>query len=163
MTSKSSNPTNYLKLSGVYTCPVCRYGKIAALPLMDDAFGCEFCHHIFTANLETQVLKMADSQLPLAWHWNGKTWQGAHRKGVELGWGYGIAGIAFVVLPPTLIGVAAYLFPPVPGDPLSWLPVFWTMLAFLLHLSCLGWLMVEYYQFPVFAYLRAMGQRLVSR
>lgn len=128
-----------------------------------EAFACNFCRHIFTANLEQQVLKMADSQLPLTWRWNGQTWKGLHREGVELGWEYWFVGIAFVILPSTLVGLAAYLFPPMPGSPLAWLPVFWTVLAFLSHLACMGWLVVEYYQFPVFAYLRAVQQRLLDR
>ncbi|MGK7877943.1 MAG: hypothetical protein AB4426_32935 [Xenococcaceae cyanobacterium] len=160
--SSSTDPTNRFSYEGVYRCPVCRHGQISALALME-AFACNFCHHIFTANLEKQLLKIADSQLPLTWRWNGRTWKGVQQKGVELGWGYWVAGIAFVVIPPTLIGLAAYLFPPMPGSPLFWFPAFWTVLVFLSHLACLGWLVVEYYQFPVLMYLRAMGRYLLAR
>ncbi len=158
----STDPTNRFSYHDAYQCPVCRHGEISALPLME-AFACNFCQHIFTANLERQLLKMADSQLPLTWRWSGRTWKGVQREGVELGWGYWVAGLAFVLFPPTLIGLATYLFPPLPGSRLSWLPTFWTALAFVSHLACLGWLVMEYYQFPVFIYLRAIRQRLFAR
>ncbi|NES83662.1 MAG: hypothetical protein F6K10_20870 [Moorea sp. SIO2B7] len=146
----------------VYPCPVCRHGKIEPLTLME-AFACNFCNHIFTANLEQQLLKMADSQFPLTWCWNGRTWRGLQREGVNLGWGYGVAAIAFVLLPPSLVGLSAYLFPPLPGSRLFWLPTFWIGLTFLCHLACLGWLVVEYYQFPVWMYLGAMRRQFLSR
>ncbi|WP_354634881.1 hypothetical protein [Planktothricoides raciborskii] len=37
-------------LDETYPCPVCRYGEISGLTLMN-AFGCHFCQHIFTADL----------------------------------------------------------------------------------------------------------------
>ncbi|MGK7914941.1 MAG: hypothetical protein AB4038_05255 [Prochloraceae cyanobacterium] len=147
-----------LSYSDVYNCPVCRHGEISALPLME-AFACNFCRHIFTANLEQQLLKVADSQFPLTWRWDGQTWKGWRREELELVWFYWVLGITFVLIPPSLIGLGAYLFPPLPGDPLSWFPLLWIPLTFLSHLACLLWLVVEYYQFPVSLYIRAMVQR----
>lgn len=158
----STAKTSHLSYQGVYTCPVCRHGEISAIALMD-AFACDFCRHIFTANLEKQLLKMADSSQPLTWHWNGRNWQGVHRAGVELDGGIWVLAIAFIILPPTLVGLSAYLFPPLPGSPLSWLPTFWTGLTFVSHLTCVVWLIVEYYQFPVFAFLRTWRHLLERR
>lgn len=160
--TNSTEQSNRFSFSDVYPCPVCRHGEIAALPLME-AFACNFCRHIFTANLEQQVLKMADSQLPLTWQWNGRTWKGVQREGLELSWGYWIAAIAFVAIPTTLVGLSAYLFPPLPGSPLFWLPTIWIGLTFLSHLICIIWLVLEYYQFPLSMYLRAVTQRLFAR
>lgn len=160
--SKSTNSSTHLHLHGVYTCPVCRHGEISAIPLME-AFACNFCRHIFTTNLEQQTLKMADSQLPLTWRWNGRNWTGGHREDSELTWGYWVAGGAFVFLPTSIVGLGAYLFPPLPDSTLSWLPIFWTALTFICHLACLGWLVLEYYQFPVSLYFRAVGERLFIR
>lgn len=157
----SNNLDSSFTYQGVYPCPVCRLGQLKALPLMD-AMACDFCRHIFTVNLEKQQLKMPSRQPPLIWHWNGRNWTGAHLEGVELGWGYWLAAIALVFLPPTLIGLATYSFPPTPGTPLSWLPYVWTGLGFLSHLGIIGWLVIEYYQFPVEAYLRVMRQRLLG-
>jgi hypothetical protein len=149
-------------LQGVYTCPLCRHGQITAMPLME-AFSCNFCHHIFTTNFEQQILKIADSQLPLTWRWSGKNWKGVQQEGTELGWSYLFIGIIFVLLPTAIIAIGSYLFPPLPGSTLSWLPFWWTILTFLAHLFCLIWLIVEYYQFPIFLYLRALKRRYFAR
>ena len=142
-----------------YPCPICRCGEISTLTLME-ALACNSCDRIFIANVEKQVLKMADREPPMTWHWNGKNWIGAHLEGVELGWGYLIAAVALIVLPTTLIGFSAYYFPPTPGSKLSWLPFAWTWLAFLSHLGIVLWLMAEMYQFPVFVYLGVMRRRI---
>lgn len=147
---------------GEYSCPVCRHGKISTMPLME-TFACNFCQHIFTANFDKQLLKMADSQLPLTWYWNGKNWKGIHREGAEMGWGYLVFGLSFVIFPTSIVGLGTYLFPPLPDSPLSWLPLFWTVLTFLTHLFCLIWLIIEYYQFPIFLYVRAIKRRIVAR
>jgi len=151
-----------LDSDGVYPCPVCRCGHIKALPLMD-ALACDFCSEIFIADLEKQQLKMLSRQPALLWRWNGRNWVGAHLEGVELGWGYTLAAVALVALPTALIGLTIYIFPPTPGTPLSWLPYVWAGLAFLSHLGIIGWLVIEFYQFPVGAYLRATRQHLLSR
>ncbi len=144
---------------GVYPCPVCRHGEITGMPLME-TFACNFCQHIFTTNFEKQILQMPDSQLPLSWRWNGKSWKGVHKEGTELGWGYIIAGLIFVLLPTSIIGLGAYLFPPLTDSSLYLLPYIWTGLTFLAHLICLIWLLLEYYQFPVFLYIQALRRRL---
>jgi len=145
---------------GTYTCPVCRHGQISSLILMD-AFACNLCQHIFSVNWEQQLLQMADSQIPLTWHWNGRAWQGENRPGVTLGWEYVFLGLLFALLPPMLIALSAYLFPPLPGSPLFWFPWVWAGLAFLTHFTCLLWLVAEYYQFPVLLYLKISGHRLL--
>ncbi len=107
----------------VYPCPICAVGEISIMPLME-VMACQFCRHIFTADYENQQLQMADRQPPLMWRWNGKSWSERRLKGVEIGWGYALGAIAFVVLPTTLIGITIYARPPVPSSPLSWFPVF---------------------------------------
>jgi len=42
---------------------------------------------------------------------------------------------------------------------LSWVPLFWSILTFICHAICLLWLIIEYYQFPVNMYLRALARR----
>ncbi|AFY50893.1 hypothetical protein Nos7524_5169 [Nostoc sp. PCC 7524] len=142
---------------GVYPCPVCRVGKISHIPLME-AMGCDFCHEIFTVNVEQQQLKMPSRQPPLIWRWNGFNWSEVQLEGVELGWGYGLAAITFILLPTFLIGIVAYYFPPSSHDPITWLPYIWTILTFLSHLSIIIWIFIEVYQIPVSAYLRAMNR-----
>ncbi len=141
-----------------YPCPVCLWGQIQPMPLMEAA-GCEFCQHIFTLDLENEVLRMADREPPLSWHWDGQRWTGAHLAGVEFNWLYGLAALAFLVLPTGIVGLGAYLFPPIPGSPLDWVPLLWVGLVFGSHLLILLWLVGEFYQFPVGAYLRAITRR----
>lgn len=151
-----------LDSDGTYPCPVCHLGRIQALPLMD-ALACDFCRQIFEVNLEKQQLRMLSRQPALLWYWNGKKWVGGSLEGVELGWGYILAALALVALPTILIGLTIYIFPPTPATPLSWLPYTWAGLTFLSHLGIIGWLAIEFYQFPVGVYLRAMWQQLLNR
>jgi len=155
----SKNKSYPFSYQGIYPCPVCRLSQLKAMSLMD-AMACDSCRHIFTADLDRQMLKMADRHPSLTWHWNGRNWTAAHLEGVEWGWTYWIFTAAFVILPPTLIGLAAYTFPPTPGSTLSWLPVVWTGLAFVSHLAIVGWLVMEFYQFPLWTYLRVRRQQL---
>ncbi|NJL84302.1 MAG: hypothetical protein HC890_17785 [Chloroflexaceae bacterium] len=155
--STSSQPRP-LSLNGSYRCPVCRQGQLSSIPLME-AFGCSFCRHLFSVDEQRQLLKMADSQLPLSWYWDGQAWRGAFREAVEPIWFYWLAAAAFVLLPTGIIGFTAYWFPPLPGSLLSWLPLVWTPIAFFAHLTIVAWLFLQYYQFPLFLYLRAAGRR----
>jgi hypothetical protein len=154
--------TTSFNYQGDYPCPVCRVGKISHMPLME-AMACDFCQQIFTINVEQQQIKMPSRQPPLIWYWNGLNWTEAQIEGVEFGWGYVIAAVAFVLLPTVLIGIVAYNFPPHPETPLSWIPYFWTILTFLSHLAIIIWLFIEVYQIPIRAYWRAVQQRLLNR
>ena len=151
-----------LNYHSVYTCPVCRYGQVSALPLME-AFACNFCQHIFTADIPQNLLKVVDTQLSVSWSWDGQNWKRFNHNDVNLGWWYLAGGIAFVLIPPLLLATAVYYFPPLPDSPLSWFPIAWTFLAFLSHLGCLLWLVLEYYQLPLGLYGRAWQQRLLRR
>ncbi|ERN41052.1 hypothetical protein KR51_00023090 [Rubidibacter lacunae KORDI 51-2] len=146
-----------------YPCPICHRGETQAMPLMEDAFACSFCQHIFTADLDRQILKLADSQVPLSWYWHGRGWRGVRHGGSEMSWSYAIAALVFVGLPPTIVGTAAYLFPSDPSSALAWLPVVWTILTLVLHAACMVWLMMEYYQFPIVAHLRAVLRQSPGR
>lgn len=159
---RSKNNSRSLSYQGNHPCPVCRFSQLQAMPLME-AMACDCCRHIFTADLERQLLKMADRHPPLTWHWNGKRWTGVHLDGVEWGVAYWLFAGIFVLLPTTIIGLAAYTFPPSPDSALSWLPTAWTGLTLLSHLIIVGWLVMEFYQFPVRAYLRARQQQLLRR
>ncbi|HAA32959.1 MAG TPA: hypothetical protein DCE56_41120 [Cyanobacteria bacterium UBA8553] len=158
----SKNSAKFLSYQDVYPCPICRLSQLKVMSLMD-AMACDSCHHIFTADLQRQQLKMADRQPPLTWYWNGKNWTGAHLEGVEWGKIYWFFALAIVVFPTSIIGLAAYTFPPTPGSTLSWLPFAWTGLTFVSHLSLVGWLVAEFYQFPVRTYLRVRLQQLFHR
>ena len=158
----SINKNRPFHYQGTYPCPVCRLNQLKAMPLMD-AMACDCCRHIYIADLERQQLKMVDRQPPLTWNWNGKTWKGVHLEGLEFGWTYWFFALALVMFPTSIIGLAAYLFPPEPESTLSWLPLAWTGLTFLSHLAIIGWLVTEFYQFPIRIYLRARRQQIFGR
>jgi hypothetical protein len=127
-----------------------------------DAMACDICRHIFVADLERQVLKMADRQPPLTWHWNGTRWTGVHLEGVEWGWFYWVFSMALVVLPTTIIALSTFTFPPNQIVPcLGYLMLDWSNL----FLSSLYyWLAsIEFYQFPLGTYLRVRRQQLFGR
>lgn len=146
----SDFPLNY---QGMYSCPVCRRGQISAMTLMD-AFGCDVCHHIFTANLQRQSVRVVDTSPALSWRWDGRKWKPSHRADVELSPWVWLAAIAFVMLPTVIIGTAGYIFPPLPGSSWQWFPLVWMAIAFLAHLSGVVWLVLEYYEVPSLMALR---------
>lgn len=158
----SKNNDKNLSFDNVYSCPLCRHGEIAAMPLME-AFACNFCRHIFTIDLATKSLKLADSSSPISWYWSGKDWIGANRNGIQLGWGVALGAIALVLLPTSLVAFSAFLFPPTPGSRLAWLPKFWIGLTFFSHFWFVGSLVAEYYQFPIFVYLKTIQRRLLRQ
>jgi hypothetical protein len=138
---------------GTYYCPVCRLGQISPIALME-AFGCNTCHHIYTLNLSQQYLTSADLSPPKHWYWDGRRWFSTYRREVNItGWVWLLA-IGFVLLPTFTIGIAAYIFPPLPDSQLAWFPILWTGLTFFCHLACVVWLIGESLQFPFRAMLR---------
>ena len=145
---------------GEYPCPLCRVGKITHLTLME-AMSCDFCHQIFSVDIEQQQIKMPSRQPPLIWNWNGFHWTEAQLEGVELGWGYVLAALAFIFIPTMFVGGIAYNFPPKSDMPLTWIPSIWTGFTFLCHFIIIFWLFIEIYQIPVMAYWRALQQRLM--
>ncbi|HEY9645238.1 MAG TPA: DUF2396 family protein, partial [Chroococcidiopsis sp.] len=97
-----------------YLCPICRHGQISSLVLMD-AFACNFCRHIFTANLAEQTVQVVDSSQPMSWRWNGRTWRFAHQPDdLNLTVMIWLIGAVLVMLPSALVWLSAYTFPPLP-------------------------------------------------
>jgi len=159
-TSKKS--ANLLNYQGIYPCPVCRLGQIKSLSLME-AFACDCGNNIFTADLDQQLLKLPTMQPPLTWYWNGKGWRRGQLAGREWKWYHWLLVVGFVALPTTLVALSAYIFPATPGSNLSWLPTVWIGLAFLCHLVIVVWLVIEFYQFPVWTYLSISWRFLLGR
>lgn len=151
-----------LSYQGVYVCPVCRHGQIAAISLMD-AFSCNFCRHIFTANLQNQSVQVEDSSQPMTWRWNGHTWQTTHAVSPDLTITIWVVGMALVVLPPGLIWLSSHTFPPMQGSVWYWFPGVWLTLTFLTHLLFVVWLLVEHYQVPLYVACKVRLQALMGR
>jgi hypothetical protein len=146
-----------------YPCPVCRYGQIEGLFLMD-AFACGFCRHIFTVDVPHQCLRLEDTAQPLQWRWTGDRWVSARSVVTDdsllLLWGF---GLAFVLVPTALVWLANHTFPPLPnpeGSGGASFPLLWTGLTFLAHGSIVVWFCLEYYQIPLYLMLKLYVQRL---
>ena len=151
-----------LDLNDTYLCPMCRHGELSALALME-AYSCNFCRHIFTANLREQTLQVADSSQRLAWRWDGRQWRSA-RQGP---WDTTIllfgVGITLTVLPTALVLLSGYMFPPLPGSRGAWLPLAWAGLTFCFHLGLVAWLVAEHCQFPLYVTSKVRLQQYFSR
>jgi hypothetical protein len=139
---------------GTYPCPVCRLGQISPITLME-TLGCNTCHHIYTLNRSQQCLTVADMSPAKHWYWDGRRWFMTYRQDIEIGGWIWLLAIGFVLLPALLIGIAAYIFPPLPDSQLVWFPILWTGLTFFFHLACAVWLIGESLQFPFRAMLRS--------
>jgi hypothetical protein len=113
-----------LSYKGSYACPICRHGQISELMLMD-AFACNFCRHIFTANLQNQTIHVVDSSQPMSWRWNGRNWQSTYRDDPNLTLFIWIFACILVIVPPALLWLLLYLFPPLPNSHLAWFPSVW--------------------------------------
>lgn len=147
--ARRSPETRNLSYQESYICPICRHGQISAITLMD-AFACNFCRHIFTANLPTQTVQVVDSAQSLSWHWSGRSWKSTHRDDPSLTAVVWFASIVLVLLPASIVWLMSYLFPPLPGSLWSWFPTIWLGCTFGIHLLMVSWLLAEHYQIPIY-------------
>lgn len=135
-----------LQEDGTYPCPICRHGTVTTMPMME-AFGCDFCRHIFSPDFTEQVLRVEDSAQPLRWSWQGKQWRPArYTTDPSLSPSLWLVAGAIALVPPLLIGGAQYLFPPLPGSAPSLFPKLWLGLATLIHPLLASWILLEQYQ-----------------
>jgi hypothetical protein len=128
-----------------------------------DAFACNFCRHIFTANLRNQSLQVVDSAQPMSWRWNGKNWQAAHRDDPSLTTVLWLLGSVLVTLPAVLVWLPFHIFPPQPGSRFAWLPGAWVGLTLGLHLLMVSWLLAEHYQLPLYVASRIRIMQWLGR
>lgn len=149
--------SSILQYEQVYPCPVCRHGQISGLMLMD-AFACNFCRHIFAANLDQQQIRLADTPQALLWRWNGKVWRPQHHQ-ANLTLSIWLIAFVLAILPGGLVWLGYYVFPPLPGSQGDWFPLAWVGLAFLVHLSIVFWLLLEYYQVPLYITSRVQARQ----
>ena len=147
--SSNSSERRTLNYQQSYQCPICRHGQIESLTLMD-AFACNFCRHIFTANLKEQSIHVEDSSQPMTWRWTGRNWQAANQMDFDLTIVIWLVGVSLVVLPPGLIWLSSYMFPPLDQSSGAWFPAFWIVLTFACHFLFVAWLLLEHYQVPFY-------------
>ncbi len=161
-TPKPMNPSQQIQrvldYQQSYPCPICRHGEISNLTLMD-AFACNFCHHIFTANLTQQTLHTADSPQPMAWRWTGHRWRFAQQGSAEITGLVWCIAMVLVMFPPAIVGLATYMLPATDGTANTF-PMVWTGLTFTVHFVMVSWVLAEYHQLPTYITLKIWFQRL---
>lgn len=147
-----------LAYEGSYRCPACASGNLSAIALMD-VFACDFCRHLFSANLETQSVHLADSLQPMAWRWNGWNWRTAQQSDTAAGivWAF---TVGLTLAPVGIIALSNYVFPPLDS---SGFPKAWTVLTLICHSAIALWLLAEYYRWPWYVSGRVRIDRLRER
>ncbi|ASC69852.1 hypothetical protein XM38_007820 [Halomicronema hongdechloris C2206] len=149
-----------LSLTNQYLCPVCRHGHIHALVLME-SFSCDFCRHMFAANLSEQTIHMVDGTQPTGWRWNGRTWKSLRQGDLDMTLMVWIVGILLIIAPVGLISVSAYMFPPL-DEALAW-PIAWAIITLLTHMTLVVWLLAEHYQVSTYIAIKVRLRQLIER
>lgn len=121
-----------LEPQGVYLCPVCRYGQIAPMVLME-TYSCNFCRHILSLDIATQTARLEDTAMVFRWQWTGTNWRSLNTPPAPLTYTAILLAVLLITLPPALIWLAQQIFPPLSGDRWQWFPLFWVGLTFFAH------------------------------
>ena len=162
MASSIERPLN---LESSFPCPICRQGSIEAI-VLTDAFACEFCRHILSANLAQQQVQVVDSSQPLTWGWNGRQWRLVRGENTQdLSTLVYFTAAVLIMVPASVVWLSGQLFPPL--KPTTGLPfsTLWAIITFATHLGFVLWLIGEYHQIPLYiaARLRIARSRYQSR
>jgi hypothetical protein len=127
-----------------------------------DAFACDFCRHIFSVNLEAQILRLEDNVQPMIWHWNGLRWRSTGAN-VDLSILVWISSVVLVMIPAGLIWLCAYIFPPLDGLRWNSFSIVWGEFVCAIH-SCFAlWLLAEHYQLPTYVTGKIWLERFFAR
>jgi uncharacterized protein (DUF983 family) len=159
---KSPPKLRSLTYNDTYNCPICGHGTLSAMAMMD-AYGCNTCRHLFTANLAEQVLQVADTATPMAWRWSGSRWRSVQSTNQDLTLIVWICGIAIMVVPPTIVWLPTQIFPPLKGSQGAWFPGVWLAAIVVAHVSIGSWLLAEHYQWRPYIANRERLSRLFTR
>ncbi|MGB8697993.1 MAG: hypothetical protein WCD18_01130 [Thermosynechococcaceae cyanobacterium] len=154
--------TGSLSFEERYPCPVCRYGQLEGLFMME-AFACSFCRHIFTTDLAQQCIRLEDNVQPLQWRWRRDRWVALREISTDWLLVIWAVGVAFVSIPTALVWLVYHTFPPLPGQNGAMFPLVWTGLVFVAHFAIVGWLWVEHFQYPLYVTAKLYCQRFFAQ
>ena len=146
-----------------HPCPICNHGQLQAMAMMDEAWACDFCRHLFTLDLSAQILRVEDSIQPLQWRWMGRSWQPVRHSSDDLTPAIWIVAAGLAIGPVGIIGLSQYLFPPLPGARSVGFSQGWFISAAIGHLILAAWLLLEHYQLPLYVSLKLRWQDWRSR
>ncbi len=131
--------------------------------VMMETLSCSFCRHIFSAELNQQILRVEDQIPKSTWTWQGDRWASGNLVNVDLTQLVWFTSLFMVVVPTSLMGLSAYIFPPIGGLQWNSFSVVWSGLTFGGHLLIATWLLVEHYQLPSYVAAKITLQRLFEQ
>lgn len=143
----SYGETKLLSLHDDYGCPICGTGRLSAI-VLTDAFACNFCRHIFTANLANQSIQVVDTAQPMVWFWSGSRWQSQRQGNTRLTLTVCLIALALSGFPAAIIELSSHIFPPLHPTPGLRFSTVWSAIALLAHEGIALWLIAEHYQWP---------------
>jgi hypothetical protein len=131
--------------------------------VLTEAFACNFCRHILTADLLNQRVQVVDSNQPLVWQWTGQRWRSCHQPAAALTPLVWITAGLLLFAPAGLVAGASYLFPPLDPTPGWSFGAVWAIATLALHLLLVLWLLAEHYQLPLYVATKVRIQRQRQR
>ncbi len=134
-------------LQDPYPCPICRKGTVQTMVMMD-TLSCSFCRHIFSADVSSQTLQVEDTLPKSTWIWSRDRWATQTARSPDLTYLVWFTAAFLTIIPALIIGLPAYVFPPIGGLQGNSFSVVWTELTLGIHCLIAAWLLVEHYQLP---------------
>ncbi len=131
--------------------------------VMMETLSCSFCRHIFSADLSQQILRVEDTIPKSAWTWQGDRWTSRNSGNEDLTQLVWFTSAFMVVVPTSLMGLSAYIFPPIGGLQWNSFSVVWSGVTFGSHLLIATWLLVEHYQLPGYVAAKITLQRMIEQ
>jgi hypothetical protein len=161
-TRSKLSKTRSFNLQETFPCPICRKGQVQSMVMME-TLSCSFCRHIFSADLPKQILRVEDTIPKSVWTWQGDRWTSLHLADVDLTLLVWFTSIFIMVVPATVLGLSAYMFPPIGGLQWNSFSVVWSVLTFGSHSTISAWLLVEHYQLPGYVAAKITIQRMLEQ
>jgi hypothetical protein len=131
--------------------------------VMMETLSCSFCRHIFSADLSQQILRVEDTIPKSTWAWNGDRWTSRNLADVDLTLLVWFTSIFITLVPASLLGLSAYIFPPIGGLQWDSFSVVWSGLTLGSHALIAAWLLVEHYQLPGYVAAKITIQRTLEQ
>lgn len=149
-------------LQDTYPCPVCRNGTVQSMVMME-TLSCSFCRHIFSADLSLQTLQVEDTLPKSSWIWNRDRWITRTSRDSDLTYLVWFTSAFLIIIPASMIGLPAYVFPPIGGLQLNSFSIVWAEMTLGIHSLIAVWLLVEHYQLPTYVAAKITIDRTIEQ
>ena len=160
--SRLSRLSRSFNLQDTYPCPICRNGKVQPMVMME-TLSCSFCRHVFSADLSLQILRVEDTLPKSTWIWNRDRWTTQTPRDSDLTYLVWFTSAFLIIIPALMIGLPAYVFPPIGGLQLNSFSIVWGEMTVGLHSLIAAWLLVEHYQLPSYVAAKITLDRTIEQ